>query len=167
MVDIKKIYIFILTATFSLSGYSKDVPPPLKDHHQDFYHPAACSTEELVKLKNRVVEAAGNRNPEDAWKVVHAMVCEEGETTEKFVLSRMLENLEEESFDYEEGITKYNKTKKSTKYLAKLAAWSIGAAEVEGNISVSYWASQYCVNGFSLSFNENKWQIFRVGGACD
>ncbi|MFO1519883.1 MAG: hypothetical protein U1F57_09520 [bacterium] len=156
---------WILPAFFS-SALASDIPKPLQSLHDDALLPAACSSEELGKLKSEIDKLPKIHQPAEAWELIRTMLCGVGEKADDYIQQHRAKRLYYGSFETGEEKA-VRKRWKSGSPLVQKQAWSPHATGGGDKIEVSYWKDEACIAGFEILFKNAKWLLTSLHQACD
>lgn len=149
--------------TFISRGLSAESALPSLQQHGDTYL-AACTPSELRRLRGDVVREAGSRNPQNAWQVVHVMLCLDDKSARRFITRHMAKTIVLTSYSL--GEVESKRVSASTDFLLRKEAWG-GSVEESAGVSVNYQKNAACSGTFFVKYNGQAWLITRINESCD
>ena len=125
---------------------------------------AACIPSEKKRLRNDVNRIADHRNPENAWQVIHTMLCRDDKGAGGFIIRHMPKTIVLEN--YALGDEESMRVTSTPALLIQKKAW--GATIEESNdIAVNYIANEACLGTFTIRYNGRGWLVIKIKQICD
>ena len=131
--------------------------------------PAACDAAALSQLQAEVLKIAGARNPKDAWLVVNAMLCGQGDSARSVISTHVAQQaryvVDNQDSEAPRILNEDDPWLQGGYLLGR--AWGPSAYDREHGLWVTAWTSKFCWYHFGLQFARQKWRLVEVGGGCD